>query len=149
MDRDNPGLEDAIPLGSPGSIQYNHGYGYNELGTGWMDGKLRLGLGFTVDFSGYGPYGLPLGPRNYVKPGDLKNPSELIAIGEGATWLFPNQRPDAIEGCGSVTARHGGRANMTFGDGHVELARREKLVAESDSARRCWNNGNQPHPETW
>jgi len=139
-----PGL-----FGAQGRTSYNLGYGYNELGTGWKDGTLHLGLGFTVDFRGHSPNGQPLGQRNYAKPGDLGNPSDLIAIGEGATWLFPNQRPDAIQGYGSVAARHGGRGSMSFGDGHVESAKRAIWVEQSDSACKRWNNDNQPHQETW
>ena len=141
-----PGLS-----GGQGSIQYNLGYGYNELGTGWKDGNLRLGLGFTVDFSGYGPSGEPLGPRTYVKPGDLRNPSDLIAIGEGATWLSPNDPGGIVDNyhAASMILPHNGRANVVFCDGHVEHATGAKWVQKSDFARKRWNNDNQPHPETW
>jgi len=140
-----PGL-----FGGPGSIQYNLGYGYNELGTGWRDGKFRLGLGFTVEFSGYAPSGEPLGLRNYVKSGDVKNPTSMIAIGDSnsAGWLTPNLRPGTLAyEAGTLTGPHNGGANATMSDGHVEHGKREKWVQESESVR--WNNDNQAHPETW
>jgi prepilin-type processing-associated H-X9-DG protein len=136
--RYSPGL-----FGASGRTSYNLGYGYNELGTGWKDGKLRLGLGFTVEFSGYGTNGLPLGPRNYVRPGQIRNPSDMIAIGDGSTWLTPNNPSrDDIK-------PHEGDKNIVFSDGHVERAKWEKWFSESDSVRRRWNNDNQAHPEAW
>jgi prepilin-type processing-associated H-X9-DG protein/prepilin-type N-terminal cleavage/methylation domain-containing protein len=142
-----PGL-----FGAQGRTSFNLGYGYNELGTGWKDGKLRLGLGFTVDFSGYGANGQPLGPRNYVTLGDINNPSDLIAIGESATWISPNDPPGGIVDnyhAVSLILPHNGRANVLFCDGHVEHATGAKWIEGSDFARKRWNNDNQPHPETW
>ena len=142
-----PGL-----FGAPGVNVYDLGYGYNELGTGWKNGKLRLGLGFTMDLDDLwlisGGIGQPLGRRHYTTPGDVRNPGDLIAIGDGSYWLSPN-RPDGIQNQGSVTAPHNRGANMAICDGHVENAKRKTWVEESESARRRWNNDHQPHPETW
>lgn len=138
-----PGL-----FGAAGRNSYNLGYGYNELGTGWRRYLPQLGLGFTVE-SGFMEQGIPTGPRRYVGPGDINNPSDMIAIGDGASWLYPNRRTSAIEGIGSVIARHRGVANVTFTDGHLEYAKRPKWVEESDSARSRWNNDHKPHSETW
>ena len=140
-----PGL-----FGASGAIIFVLGYSYNELGTGWRDGKLRLGLGFTVEVSGLADYGArePLGARQYVSSGDVRDPSNMIAIGDGGgTWLFPNKRSDAPDG--SIKARHSGGDNLVFCDAHVEYAKTEKWVEETDPARKRWNNDNQPHPETW
>jgi general secretion pathway protein G len=143
-----PGL-----FGAAGQTFYDYAYGYNELGTGWKDGRMRLGLGFTVNLSltwlMSGGVGQPEGQRNYVKSGDISNSSDLIAIGEGASWLFPNQRSDTPEGAGSVMAHHSGAANMIFADNHVEAAKRQRWVEESESSRKRWNNDNQAHPESW
>ena len=44
---------------------------------------------------------------------------------------------------------HNRGANMAFCDGHVEYAKQRKWIEESDTARRSWNNDNEPHAETW
>jgi prepilin-type processing-associated H-X9-DG protein len=141
-----PGLS-----GAPGWIQYNLGYGYNELGSGWKDGKLQLGLGFIIEFGGYGASGEPLGPRNYVEPGDVRNPGDLIAIGDGSYWLAPNHPSGILDDyhASSLFLPHNRGANVVFCDGHVEYGKGEKWIEKSNSARKRWNNDNQPHPETW
>jgi len=144
-----PGL-----FGAPGLSVYSLDYGYNELGTGWKNGSLRLGLGFTVEVTGFAPGGFgPLGPRNYVKPGDVRTPGDMIAIGDGANWIAPNDpRGLGIVNqfqAGSIFLPHNGTANIVFSDGHVEGAKGVKLIEKSDPARKRWNSDNQPHPETW
>src|SRR6266576_265066 len=88
-----PGL-----FGGRGLSVYSLDYGYNELGTGWKNGSLRLGLGFTVDVTGFAAGGLgPLGPRNYVKTGDIRNPAGLVAIGDGDNWIAPNHPRGGVD----------------------------------------------------
>jgi len=145
--RYSPGL-----FGAPGQDEYSLDYGYNELGTGWKDGKLRLGLGYTVNVSGFATGGMgPLGPRNYVKPGDVRNPNDLITIGDGASWIAPN-RPDGTVDqyhASSLFLLHSDNANIVFCDGHAEQAKGPKWIQKSDSAARRWNNDGHPHLETW
>jgi hypothetical protein len=38
---------------------------------------------------------------------------------------------------------------MVFCDGHLENARQTNWMAATETARRRWNNDNEPHPETW
>jgi prepilin-type processing-associated H-X9-DG protein/prepilin-type N-terminal cleavage/methylation domain-containing protein len=145
--RYHPGL-----LGGNGLSVYSFDYGYNELGTGWKNAVPRLGLGFTVNVTGLAAGGMgPLGPRTYVKPGDVRNPENLIAIGDGANWIAPNHPRGAVGQyqASSVFLPHGGGANIVFCDGHVEQAIGGKWIEESNSARSRWNNDGQPHPETW
>jgi prepilin-type N-terminal cleavage/methylation domain-containing protein/prepilin-type processing-associated H-X9-DG protein len=145
---ETPGL-----FGNPSKKVYLLNYGYNELGTGWNNVQLRLGLGFTVDT--LDTIIIPELPKQawyIVTPGDVQNPGDMIAIGDGRSWLYPNRLPDGIgmgSDTGSVLGHHSGHANISFCDGHVEYAKREKWVEASESARRRWNNDNQPHPETW
>jgi len=156
-----PGL-----FGSPGTAIYGLNYGYNELGTGWEDGRLRLGLGFTVEVIGFaqGGVGQPLGTRRYVGPADLRSPSSMIAIGDGANWLAPDLDPVNYSGNqdvgyrGSIFGVHPdgasggnpkGNANVLFCDGHVEHGKERNWSAPSIGARARWNNDDQPHPETW
>jgi prepilin-type N-terminal cleavage/methylation domain-containing protein/prepilin-type processing-associated H-X9-DG protein len=145
---------------------YGINYGYNELGTGWKDGKLQLGLGFTVEITGYadGGIGQPLGQRNYVKPSAIRNPSDMIAVGDGANWLVPdlpsvNYSGPQEEGFrGSLFGVHPtgasggnpqGNANVAFCDGRVEQGKERNWNAPAATARARWNNDAQPHPETW
>jgi prepilin-type N-terminal cleavage/methylation domain-containing protein/prepilin-type processing-associated H-X9-DG protein len=44
-------------------------------------------------------------------------------------------------------ARHRGRLEIVFCDGHVEWPRTEKLLEKSDNSLRRWNNDNQPHAD--
>ena len=76
-----------------GQRLYNLSYGYNELGTGWKEAKRRLGLGFSVEVTGFANEGAqqPLGPRIDVSLRDVISPGSLIAIGDGASWLTPNR----------------------------------------------------------
>jgi len=135
-----------------GSPIYGIDYGYNELGTGWKDGKLRLGLGFTVEVTGFanGGIGQPLGARRYVGQSEVKSPAILIAIGDGANWLLPNN-PDGVLNFtnGTVTAPHSGGANVAFCDGHAAYGKRENWVGTPKVGWKQWNNDDQPHPETW
>jgi len=135
------------PLGLPTPY-----YGYNELGTVWKESTDRpsQGLGYTVQGFDVDAFGLT-GLRRYVKPGNIKNPSDLIAIADGDSWLsplYPYTMLPAVH-AGTLYLPHSHRANVTFCDGHVEVVTGEKLVEPTDSARKRWNNDNQPHPETW
>lgn len=153
-------------FGGPGAEVFELNYGYNELGTGWKDGKLRLGLGFTVEVSGFadGGLGQPLGHRSYVRPADVKNPSNLIAIADGANWLVPNPEvfnyngPEEAGYRGTLFGVHPdgiwgqnpkGGANVALCDGHVEYGKERSWNAPSAAARARWNNDNEPHSETW
>jgi hypothetical protein len=98
--------------GGPGWIQYNLGYGYNELGTGWKDGNLRLGLGFTVEFDwNISVAGELPGPRTYIKLGDVRNPADLIAIGDGggSAWTVPNIPGNSSFSLRGLHSGHGAR----------------------------------------
>jgi prepilin-type N-terminal cleavage/methylation domain-containing protein len=83
-------------FGTPGGTDvYPPGYGYNELGTGWASVSPRLGLGFTIEpkrFAGVGPAGEPIGIRNYITPGDIMTPNQMISMADshGSGWLVPN-----------------------------------------------------------
>lgn len=153
-------------FGAPGLTVYALGYGYNELGTGWKNGELRLGLGFTVEVTGYadGGIGQPLGQRNYVKASAIRIPSDMIAIGDGANWLVPDlpsanysgPQEDGYRGSlfgvhptGARGANPKGNANVVFCDGHVEHGKERDWNAPAATARARWNNDAQSHPETW
>jgi prepilin-type processing-associated H-X9-DG protein len=131
-----------------GGTYYDLGYGYNELGTGWKVG--RLGLGFIVEHTGFenNGTGQPLGPRHYVKPGDIRAPARMIALADAVTeWLTPNYSGFSRS---SIEGRHlEGVANVGLCDGHVENAKDLAWTQAMETARARWNNDNQPHVETW
>jgi prepilin-type processing-associated H-X9-DG protein len=45
----------------------------------------------------------------------------------------------------ATQARHGGRFDVGFCDGHVEAVAATKLFDPADNGLRRWNNDNQPH----
>jgi len=78
----------------------------------------------------------------------VRAPSDMIALGckqyQGGRSISPYM--DAV---GKVSARHRGRANILFCDGHLEAASQAKWIVPTERARRRWNNDNEPHAETW
>src|SRR5262249_18519512 len=46
-------------------------------------------------------------------------------------------------------ARHNGRHNTAFCDGHVEYIKLEALYGRSNESRLRWNNDHEPHRESW
>jgi len=127
-------------------------YGYNEAGTAWRTGIPRLGLGFTLEITGFDMNGWPIGPEDRVRPGQVSRPADLIAIGDSYNnWLSPDFSVtlDYRFHGSSLYPAHNGHANIVFCDSHVESGKGEKWIEQTDSARKRWNNDNQPHPETW
>jgi prepilin-type N-terminal cleavage/methylation domain-containing protein/prepilin-type processing-associated H-X9-DG protein len=133
----------------------NSQYAYNASGTARFQSPVNLGLG------GYQE-------GNEVRPtaeSKVLAPSDMIAIGDiapGATTILPPGFPilrifggsSWFDVCSTDGAfwpgqPHGGAANLVFVDGHVESARQTNWIADTDTARRRWNNDHEPHPETW
>jgi prepilin-type processing-associated H-X9-DG protein/prepilin-type N-terminal cleavage/methylation domain-containing protein len=128
-------------------------YGYNVYGLGYGS----LGLGGTL-----------LTPaRNVTAPpvraSDVVSPSTMIAIGdcfEGNDGIVDelaglSRRGPRTNNFGyyegstqHAAARHGGRATIAYGDGHVDSPTFRLLFQETnDAALRLWNRDNQPHRE--
>ena len=135
------------------SIMYKQGYGYNALGTAWHgSSQVALGLGRIwrgrTDFDGR----VISDETLEVSPSMVQAPSEMIAIGDTeheladtiSPYLFPSDN-NAF----SIGNLHNGGANAVFCDGHVEYARQSKWMEATETARKRWNNDNQPHTETW
>ncbi|MHB8522963.1 MAG: H-X9-DG-CTERM domain-containing protein [Limisphaerales bacterium] len=60
------------------------------------------------------------------------------------------ERPNYAGSAGVIKAtlaRHSGRYNIVFCDGHVEGIRRDQLFEKSDAALSRWNNDHQPHAD--
>ena len=145
-------------------------YGYNALGTG--------GVGLAGTWSDPATLGEP--PRHDpIRDDTVRSPADMIAIGDGFLAVkkastgsgIPVTDPEGIliegellgrlvsaEGDyiadasrpGVARRRHGGRINLTFCDGHVEMDSipRVFLQKNADLVRR-WNTDNLPHPEVW
>jgi prepilin-type N-terminal cleavage/methylation domain-containing protein/prepilin-type processing-associated H-X9-DG protein len=130
-------------------------YGYNSFGVGYR--KDSVGLGGHK-----GMFGAPVGKIPIYAPpvseSEIVNPSEMMAIGDGFSGhdseIFWGQgnlwRNDDVMGFldASANARHQGKANVVFCDGHVESPTLQFLFADtSDAALSRWNRDHQPHRE--
>ena len=137
-------------------------YGYNAFGIGADTNS--LGLGGTHGFKNdvwIGGVGYPV-VKPPVNGSDIVSPSEMMAIGDsiegnsnmiscGTGFLW---RHGSIYSSGKTSdpatayARHQGRANVVFCDGHVESPTLKFLFEDtSDEALRRWNRDHQPHRE--
>jgi prepilin-type processing-associated H-X9-DG protein len=92
---------------------------------------------------------------------EVVSPSDMMALGDsfygghgviidGSRWAF--QRTDGLTDFQGSTkrsyARHQGKANVVFCDGHVESPKLQFLFEETnDAALVRWNRDHQPHRE--
>ena len=131
-------------------------YGYNSFGVSVSN---PLGLGGHMS-------GGPDGMAPPVSESEVANPSEMMAIGDGF-WGNDNLIGDSslnlsrlknITDYITVTnlqnstkrsyARHQGKANVVFCDGHVESPTLPFLFADTSAAALSrWNRDHQPHRE--
>jgi prepilin-type processing-associated H-X9-DG protein/prepilin-type N-terminal cleavage/methylation domain-containing protein len=142
------------PANWPISRVYNS-YGYNWFGMSAKTDTNTLGIG------GHHPWIYPdLLPAPPVSESEVVSPSDTIAIGDGfcggngvivdGRWLL--WRTGGVTNfLGSTRrsyARHQGRANVVFCDGHVESPTLKFLFEDTnDAALICWNRDHLPHRE--
>jgi prepilin-type N-terminal cleavage/methylation domain-containing protein/prepilin-type processing-associated H-X9-DG protein len=120
-------------------------YGYNGYGLGSADrwnpmNWEYLGLG-VVRMSGQ------VWPP--VKTYSVVNPANMISLADSMPQPgFPRVYAHLL----SINTqnhppadRHGGRDNVAFADGHVELIQHKKLISGDEANRRRWNYDNEPH----
>ena len=77
-------------------------------------------------------------------------PSDMMVIGDCFDFQgLLNRRPlNWFENYGNTLARHQGKANVVFCDGHVESPTLKFLFEDtSDEALRRWNRDHLPHRE--
>jgi prepilin-type processing-associated H-X9-DG protein/prepilin-type N-terminal cleavage/methylation domain-containing protein len=144
------------PSNSPTNAIYVS-YGYNAYGLSVSTETNPLGLG---GHTGYGPNGT----APPVNESEVVNPSEMMAIGDGffgndnfigdGSWNLSRSKEatnyinDAQNSTKRSYARHQGKANVVFCDGHVESPTLQFLFADtSDAALSRWNRDHQPHRE--
>jgi prepilin-type N-terminal cleavage/methylation domain-containing protein/prepilin-type processing-associated H-X9-DG protein len=129
-------------------------YGYNVQGMSARTDTNSLGLGgqYVWSASHY--------PAPPVSESAVVSPSGMMAIGDGFkggdgviedgdNWLW---RSSGVTGYSGSTAhayaRHQGKANVVFCDGHVESPTLQFLFADtSDAALVRWNRDHLPHRE--
>lgn len=118
-------------------------YGYNFLGLNSPGKNYPLGLG-GLSMSNHDWLTQPVGEMEIVAP------SDMMAIGDGFDGNPDIQRAlwsDAGK-YGNPFARHQGRANVVFCDGHVESPTLGFLFDDtSDAALVRWNRDHLPHRE--
>lgn len=130
-------------------------YGYNVQGMSSRTDTNSLGLGgqYVWSASHY--------PAPPVAESAVVSPSEMMAIGDGFkggngiiedgdNWLW---RSAGVTGYSGSTAhayaRHQGKADVVFCDGHVESPTLKILFEDtSDAALVRWNRDHQPHRES-
>ncbi len=84
-----------------------------------------------------------------IRESDVVSPSEMMAVGDSVVGGIDFMRQDLkyLEQCGA-SARHQGRLNVVFCDGHVESPTLQFLFADtSDAALSRWNRDHLPHRE--
>jgi len=129
-------------------------YAYNVFGAAGTDGRFGEGLGFGDHI------------KTALKESSVVVPSEMMAIGDGfggngsgivdiGMFMRTAVTHTAVTGTsvyfGSTQrsyARHQGKANVVFCDGHVESPTLQFLFEDtSDEALSRWNRDHQPHRE--
>lgn len=148
-----PAQRTVPDLADPKVVIYYDGYGYNALGTAWKTSKQALGL-CAVGSKRVNEIG-QVGWKfiTEIPQAAVKAPADMIALGDSAHErvgaISPYPEVPQFEGVFSVGDLHSGGANVVFCDGHVEYGKQRIWMEATDSARRRWNNDNEPHPETW
>lgn len=152
--------EDYVGQFQFGRRQVNLHYGYNHRGAavGAFRG-LSLGLGGDLVLEDGGYRSIPV-PESRVRV-----PSQMVVAGDSDLNIYsPFLQPDpsyesvlhlitplnlfgiSRPGIGDW---HQGRANVLFGDGHVESKSRDMWAKPTESARRIWNSDHEPHRNLW
>ena len=131
-------------------------YGYNEYGLDVLTTTNSLGLG-GHRIKNDDDLHIPLSPP--VSESEVASPSDMMAIGDGffggngvlrEGWTLGRAYglTDYLGSTKSSYARHQGKANVVFCDGHVESPTLQFLFADtSDAALSRCNRDHQPHRE--
>jgi prepilin-type processing-associated H-X9-DG protein/prepilin-type N-terminal cleavage/methylation domain-containing protein len=147
----------AHPSSVPKGIFF-FSYGYNAFGLATNKDMNSLGLGGHHGMGNLRSDGkIIFAPP--VNEGEVSNPSAMIGIGDGlignSSFIEDGQaalwRTETADFFGSTKrsyARHQGKANVVFCDGHVESPTLQYLFADtSDEALSRWNRDHLPHRE--
>jgi len=135
-------------------------YGYNSYGLTRQTDTISLGLG------GHNIWDPPRNPADTnlpappVNESEVANPSEMMAMGDdfyggngiiqdgGFAFGRTSGLQDHLGSTKRSYARHQGKANVVFCDGHVESPTLQFLFSDTSDAALCrWNRDHQPHRE--
>jgi prepilin-type N-terminal cleavage/methylation domain-containing protein/prepilin-type processing-associated H-X9-DG protein len=147
----------------PEGIGYSD-YGYNAFGVSRLfDTNGSLGLSPWMGQVSNQPVHLPVSAfeaNQPVRESQIASPADMMAIGDGfvgnsriiadatASLWRSSGAEDLAGSTRRANARHRGKAEVVFCDGHVEGPRLQSLFGDnSGSALRRWNRDNQPHRE--
>jgi prepilin-type processing-associated H-X9-DG protein len=128
---------------------FHHSYGYNTFGVapvGYTGSASKTPQNIPLVFEGFYNGRLPLIP---VKESEVASPSDIMAVGDEVTGGLDFMRQDLnyLKQRGA-SARHQGKLNVVFCDGHVESPTLQFLFADtSDAALSRWNRDHLPHRE--
>src|SRR5208283_6065682 len=128
---------------------FNSSYGYNTFGVapvGHTGSASKTPQNIPLGFEGFYNGRLPLIP---VKESEVASPSDMMAVGDSVNGGLDFMRQDLkyLEQRGA-SARHQGKANVVFCDGHVESPTLQFLFEDtSDAALVRWNRDHLPHRE--
>lgn len=114
--------------------------GYSLTNTLGLCGHLIPGATIIRGFPGFAP----------VRESEVTVPAGMMAIGDSILGFRTLDRWDMMipARTGRAMARHQGRVNVLFCDGHVESPTVEYLFEDtSDAALTRWNRDDQPHRE--
>jgi prepilin-type processing-associated H-X9-DG protein/prepilin-type N-terminal cleavage/methylation domain-containing protein len=146
------------PSAWPTNEGYSFSYGYNNYGI--------LGKGTfpnaSVRWESHGlgrHFGNSHLPSTPISESEVVSSSEMMAIGDGfmgnesfvegeSMLIRVYAQPAVLWDTKEPFARHQGKANIAFCDGHVESPTLKYLFQDtSDDALRKWNRDHQPHRE--
>jgi prepilin-type processing-associated H-X9-DG protein/prepilin-type N-terminal cleavage/methylation domain-containing protein len=129
---------------------FNSSYGYNTFGVapvGYTGSTSKMPQKIPLGFEGFYNGRLPLIP---VKELEVANPSDMMIVADSANGGLDFMRQDLkyLEQKHNASARHQGKLNVVFCDGHVESPTLPFLFTDtSDAALSRWNRDHQPHRE--
>jgi prepilin-type processing-associated H-X9-DG protein len=109
-----------------------------------MPGNITNALGLQGHFN---PSSGALTP---IAESEVAVPSEMMAVGDSFTGgaFFMRYSLNYLDQKGGASARHQGKANVVFCDGHVESPTLQFLFEDtSDAALVRWNRDHLPHRE--
>ena len=152
-----PGIWHCPAAYQPNGYERYSDYGYNAYGMSARTDTNSLGLG------GHHLWMVLRSEQNAapaINGSEVVCPSEMMAIGDGFTggnaaiqdsWYLLWRTDEVRDEMGSNKrsyARHQGKANVVFCDGHVESPTLKFLFEDtSDAALARWNRDHLPHRE--
>jgi prepilin-type processing-associated H-X9-DG protein len=119
-------------------------YGYNAFGVDMTSNRIN-------SFGLYGHYVSSSGTYTPIGELEVTDPSGMMVIGDSfdSSGRLERRNLNWFEAYGNTSARHQGKANVAFCDGHVESPTLQFLFSDtSDEALNRWNRDHEPHRES-